>query len=187
MNTNQAFTAINNTRSPLAPSPFALELAAHCYNQNASLESCSHIIAGNSQFTADLLRYANSSLYEGTMPTTSVTQVLTTVGRESVANLAIIFSLIGQYRHGKCPHFDYQRFWQKSLARGAAARALAVLHHSDPQQFFTYGVLSAIGDLALATAFPEYYDNLLIKNIHPDKTEIQRKAAIWSLDSRSHL
>jgi two-component system, cell cycle response regulator len=169
MDTNQAFSLVNNTRSLPTPSPFALELASHCYDQNVSLEICSNIITGDTQFTADLLRYANRSPTGDTMPKASVGQVLTTIGRETVANLAIIFSILEQNRYGKCPHFDYQKFWQKSLARGAAAQALALLQRRDPQQYFTYGVLSAIGDLAMASAFPNEYDQLLLQNFHPGK------------------
>lgn len=171
MEPNQAFHLIQKTRSLPAPSPFALDLADHCYNRHASPETCAQIIAGNRQFTADLISYTNSPLVNGATEEKSVALAIAALGQETVANLAIIFSLLNQYRYGKCPHFDYQRFWQKSLARGAAAEALAVQLHCDPQQFFTYGILSTIGDLALATAFPEAYDRFLIKDYPPDKAE----------------
>ncbi len=171
METNQAFTLICKTKSLPQPSAFALDLTAQCYGQQDSPETCSRILTGNPQFTADLLRYINSPLVGSTAGGDPVALVLTTLGPESVANMAIIFSLLSQYRYGKCSHFDYQRFWQKSLARGAAARALAIQHRNDAQLFLTYGILSAIGDLALATAFPEEYGNLLLKNLHPEKAE----------------
>lgn len=174
METNQAFNLIHRTKSLPTPSAFALDLADNCYHR-ASPQTCAQIIAGNPQFAADLLRYANSPLVDDSIKGESVALALAAIGPETVANLAIIFSLLRQYRYGKCPHFDYQRFWQKSLARGAAARALAVQLHSDPQQFFTYGILSAIGELALATAFPEEYGRLLLKNFHPDKAEYKEK------------
>lgn len=175
MEKNQAFIQICKTKSLPTPSAFAVDLAYHCYSQHAPPETCSRIIGGNPQFAAELLRYANSSLVGGTAKGESVAVALTALGPETVANMAIIFSLLSQYRYGKCPHFDYQRFWQKSLARGAAARALAVQQGSDPQQFFAYGVLSTIGDLALATAFPEEYGNFLIKDFHPDKNEYKEQ------------
>ncbi|MBU1566305.1 MAG: diguanylate cyclase [Proteobacteria bacterium] len=174
METNQAFNLICKTKSLPTPSAFAMDLAYHCYDQHASQETCSQLIVGNPKFATDLLRYVNSPLV-GTAPGESIALALTTLGQETIANIAIIFSLLGQYRYGKCPHFDYQRFWQKSLARGAAARALAIQQRNDPQQFFTYGVLSTIGDLALASAFPEEYGHLLIKNFHPGKTEQKEK------------
>lgn len=147
------------------------------------------MVAGHRQFTADILRYANSPLANAPGQMESIAQTMTALGRETVANVAMIFSLLGQYRYGKCPHFDYQRFWQKSLARGAAARALAIQQGSEPQQFFTFGVLSTIGDLALATAFPEEYGNLLLKNLHPEKAEHKEKQlfGLSSADLTRHL
>ncbi|MFH0783616.1 MAG: diguanylate cyclase [Pseudomonadota bacterium] len=175
METNQAFTLICRTKSVPRPSSFALNIASHCYGQHDLPDSCSRIIEGNPQFATDLLRFINNPLVYGFTGKETGPLPLTTLAPGTTANLAIIFSLLGQYRHGKCPHFDYQRFWQKSLARGAAAKALAFQHHSDPQLFFTYGVLSNIGDLALATAFPEDYGNLLTKDFHSDKTEQKEK------------
>ncbi len=175
MATNQAFTYINRTKALPTPSAFAVGLAYHCYDQHSPSETCFQIIADDPQFTTDLLRFASSSLVDDTTQGQSVARACTALGPQTVANLAIIFSLLSQYRYGKCPHFDYQRFWQKSLARGAAARALAVQLGSDPQQLFTYGILSTIGDLALATAFPEEYGHLLTKDFHPDNAKKKEK------------
>lgn len=171
METSQVFHLIQETKSLPEPSPFALDLADHCYNRHASPETCSQIIAGNPIFAAELISYTNSPLVTDTDQGKSIALAMSALGQETVANLAIIFSILGQYRYGRCSHFDYQRFWQKSLARGAAARALAIQLRCDPQQFFTYGVLGTIGDLALATAFPEEYGHFLIKDYPPDKAE----------------
>lgn len=182
METNQAFTFIYTTKSIPKPSAFALDLASRCYDRQDCLDSCLRSIEGNRQFATDLRSFVNSALVDGFTGKATDALLSNALAPETVANLAIIFSLLSQYRHGKCPHFDYQRFWQKTLARGAAAKALAIQLHRDPQLFFTYGILSNIGDLGLATAFPEDYGNLLIKNFHSGKTE-QREKQLFGLSA----
>jgi two-component system, cell cycle response regulator len=175
MATPQAFNLLLRTKSLPKPSSFVLDLTYHCFNRQAPPEILERIIADNPQMTADLLRYAKSPLGGITNPAGSITQTLFTLGSKNTASLALIFSLLSQYRHGKCPHFDYQRFWQKSLARGAAARALAIQGQHDAHKLFVYGVLSCIGELALATAFPEEYGDLLLENLPPDKATQKEK------------
>lgn len=182
MATTQAFNLLFRTKSLPKPSSFALDLTYHCFSRQAPLEILERIIADNPQVTADLLRYTKSPLGGITNTTDSITQTLSALGSENTASLALIFSLLSQYRHGKCPHFDYQRFWQKSLARGAAARALAIQGQYDAHKFFAYGVLSCIGELALATAFPEDYGDLLLENLPPDKA-VQKEKKLFGLSA----
>lgn len=177
METTQAYTLICRNHSLPQPSTFSLEFASRCAGRHDSLEECIRLLSGNLKFTADLLRYAASPMLGEVVRDRSLAAILANLGPETVANLAIFFSLLGQYRYGRCPHFDYQRFWQKSLVRGAAAQALAGRHKSNGQLFFTYGLLSGIGELALATAFPEEYGDLLTQNFHHEKMEQQEKQA----------
>jgi two-component system, cell cycle response regulator len=108
-------------------------------------------------------------------PTASLHQAVGVLGRPAIAYLAVVFSLVQAHRHGKCHRFDYQRFWQKALARGAAARALAQHQNESGPLFFTYGTLTAIGELAMANAFPEEFDAFFGKNLTPEESDIHEE------------
>jgi two-component system cell cycle response regulator len=173
MDTSQAYEQLAATRSLPEPSPFAQRLARLCCDESPSPADCDDLLATDPQFCRELLRFFTGPLADGQdlRPKASPHQAVVVLGRPAVAYLAIVFSLVQANRHGKCRRFDYQRFWQKALARGAAARALAQRQNESGPLFFTYGILAAIGELAMATAFPEEFDSFLGKNLTPEKTE----------------
>jgi PAS domain S-box-containing protein len=62
----------------------------------------------------------------------------------------------------RCSAFNYSAFWSKNLARAAAMHALAAAPHlMQRDEAFTLGLLSHVGELGLASLFPEDYARLL--------------------------
>jgi diguanylate cyclase (GGDEF)-like protein len=186
MDASQAFAHIAASRPLPQPSPFARRLARLCDGADGSPQCYDELLASDQEFCRDLLRFAAGPLSrekEGP-PALTLPMVAADLGRPAVASLATLFSLLQGNRHGKCRSFDYQRFWQKALARGAAARRLAMKDSEPGPLFFVYGALAAIGELALATAFPEEYCELLGRNLPPEKMPAseERLFGISSLD-----
>jgi diguanylate cyclase (GGDEF)-like protein len=72
--------------------------------------------------------------------------------------------------------FDYEAYWTCSLATGIAAQRLAVHAQTPPDESFTCGLLSGVGRLALATAFPKKYSEILQKDLSgPDLAHAERQ------------
>lgn len=59
--------------------------------------------------------------------------------------------------------FDYEGFWAHSLATGIACQELAHFAQIASEELFTIGLLSRVGELALATLYPDEYAGILIK------------------------
>lgn len=57
--------------------------------------------------------------------------------------------------------FDYEDFWAHSLATAIACQQLAAFAQVSGE-LFTIGLLARIGELALASIFPQDYSELLI-------------------------
>jgi two-component system cell cycle response regulator len=57
-------------------------------------------------------------------------------------------------------------WWTASLATGIAAQQVAAQAQCPPDESFTCGLLSGIGQLALATAFPVEYSEILVRNLN---------------------
>lgn len=191
MDTTQAFAHIAATRPLPQPSPFARRLALLCGDARTTPTDCDQLLAIAPEFQTELLRFLSGPLADKTTVPHPATEGLPTsqLGPQTVASLAVLFSLVQGHRHGKCRSFDYQRFWQKALARGAAAWALARQQNDWGPLFLAYGALAAIGDLALATAFPEEYSELLGKGLPPDKLQNgeERHFGLTAADLSSHL
>jgi two-component system, cell cycle response regulator len=191
MDISQAYEQLSATRSLPEPTPFALKLARLCCDESPSPTDCDDLLATGPEFCRELLRFFSGPLGDAKIPcsTPSLHQAVGVLGRPAVAYLAVVFSLVQANRHGKCRRFDYQRFWQKALARGAAAYALAQRHHESGPLFFAYGTLAAIGELAMATAFPEVFDAFLGKGLTPEKSEIREEQlfGMSTTDLTGHL
>lgn len=172
---NQASEPLRFPERTLEPSKFSLELIRLAYSQETTSAQFLNLIKENNRFSSYLLGYVNSCLSVPSDPISSIPQAVTKLGAETVANISLFCSLLAQYRHGKCQQFDYQRFWQKSLAVGTAAKALAARQSADPDKLFSYGILSRIGELALATAHPTDYGKLLSEGLTLHKREQEEK------------
>jgi diguanylate cyclase (GGDEF)-like protein len=79
-----------------------------------------------------------------------------------VRNLALGFSLLSQYKDGACKGFDYPHFWTASLACGIALQELTLrTRAAQAEEAFSVGLLARVGELALATLYPEDYSAVL--------------------------
>ncbi|MGB3209155.1 MAG: diguanylate cyclase [Desulforhopalus sp.] len=164
------------------PSGFSLDLIRLGSGRNAHPEQFLNTIDGNTRFSSNLLGYANSISAIATSPVPSIAEAVINLGNETVATLSLFYSLLAQYQHGKCLQFDYKRFWQQSLAMGTVAKALAENQKIDSDKLFVYGALAHIGELALATAHPNSYGNLLRKGYGFEKKE-QEERKLFGLTS----
>jgi diguanylate cyclase (GGDEF)-like protein len=108
-----------------------------------------------------LLRYANAVHGGSRRHIASLTQAVTFLGLYRIRQLALAFSLVDAYRNGRCRSFDYERYWSQSLATGVGAQVLSRLAEVPADESFTCGLLSGIGRLGFASAFPGEYATIL--------------------------
>lgn len=151
----------------LLPSPrgVAMSILEATQQQNASISDIVPLIQMDPAMAGRVLRYANSAHAGHQRHIASLKQAITFLGLFRVRQIALSFALIEQYRVGKCPAFDYAGYWSSSLATGIAAQQLAPHASSPPDESFTCGLLSGIGRLALATAFPDDYGEMVANGL----------------------
>ncbi len=121
-----------------------------------------HAIKSDPVFSGRLIKAANGANRIGGRPIVSILDAVTVLGVPAVRSLALGFSLLSAYREGHCENFDYQHFWSHSLVRAIAMQALTTATHmAPPEDAFSVGLLFRIGELALATLFPDKYSDVL--------------------------
>ncbi|MFT5050152.1 MAG: two-component system cell cycle response regulator [Chlamydiales bacterium] len=112
--------------------------------------------------TGQILRVANSAANASVEPTTTVTEALMRLGSTCVRDLALAFSLVSDRSVGSCVAFDYERFWSLSLARAVVAKRLSDASGiGNPEEAYVCGLLGEVGELALASVFPDKYSALI--------------------------
>ena len=146
------------------PSPTGVGLAVlhQTQNDDYTLADLSRTLAADPTLTGRILRLANSSLNSGVEVARTAHQAAVRLGARTVRNVALGFTLVSGHRSGSCRNFDYEFYWSHSLAIAVAGQVLATrVPRLVPSEAFTFGLLSGIGRLALASIHPEAYAKIL--------------------------
>lgn len=127
-----------------------------------SIPELARAIGGDPAFVGRVLKAANGLLNGARRPVLSVAEALMVLGVPAVRALATGFALLSDHRKGRCPAFDYERFWGSSIALALGMQA--VVGHTRAaanDEAFSLGLLMRVGELALATVYPYEYAGLL--------------------------
>lgn len=145
-----------------SPKAAALAIIRLTTRENVSLAEIARATKSDPAFVGRLIKAANGLHPPGGRPVASVRDALALLGIPAVRSLALGFSLLADYGRGRCANFPYARFWSRSLAAAIAFQALSVrTRAASPEEAFSVGLLSRIGQLALATLFPDEYSRIL--------------------------
>ncbi len=131
--------------------------------EETTLFEITQLIAQDVSLSAKVLKVVNSSFYSFPNEVRTIQQAVAILGTNAVRSLVLSFSFLNMEKKRGRSGFDYQRFWEQSLATAVAARMLALKVKTaiDPEEVFTAALLINIGVLILAQAFPDRYDALL--------------------------
>lgn len=145
-----------------SPKGVALAILELCNSEGANYSELARIAQVDPALAGRLIRQANSAYTASRRPAVSVIEAINRLGLATVRNLALGFSLIDEYREGPCKAFDYQTFWSHSLLMALAMQHLSAKSGAGSiDELFACGLLARIGCLALATAYPREYEELL--------------------------
>lgn len=159
---SKLFEELKNTGE--LPSPTGVGMRILCLTQTDDWEvdDLAMVIQADQALTGRLIKLANSASSNGTETVTTVGEASLRLGAKQLSNIALGFTLIAGHREGACERFDYDEYWSDSLARGVAASELTkAIGKFEPAQAFTCGLLSRLGELALASVHPSDYSDLL--------------------------
>ncbi len=145
-----------------SPKGVALAILRLTQREGVSLPEVETVARNDPAFVGRLIKAANSAFGGGRRPVVAVMDALVTLGIATVRAMALGFSLIGQYRAGPCSAFDYRRFWGASLATALAMQGIAERGRFGRQEeMFALGLLSRVGELAMATLFSAEYASVI--------------------------
>ena len=148
------------------PSPHGVALAIMdaCRKDDVAMSDVATLVQSDPALTGRLLERANAAAMGG-RAVVSVPEAVNRLGLQAVRQLALGFSLIDQYSKGNCAELDYPEFWSRSLLLAVAMQLIGEQRKlGSPDELFTCGLLANVGTLALATAHPQEYGELLKKH-----------------------
>jgi len=156
-----------------SPKGSAMAIIRLTQKDTTSIPELAHAVKVDPAFAGRIIKTANGVRPVGRRAIVSIQDALTILGVPAVRSLALGFSLLSGYRSGNCKNFDYARYWSHSLVCAVAVQAIVVkTRAAPPDEAFSIGLLARVGELALATLFPEDYSKLLEQS--PGATPAQR-------------
>jgi hypothetical protein len=164
-----------------SPKGVALALTKACRREDTNLQEIAKLLRTDPALSGRLLGLANAAALGG-QQLASAEEAVVRLGLTRVSQVALAFSLIDQHGAGSCRNFNYAGFWNHALLMAATSQALGA-----PQRLgvagdlFTVGLLAQIGRLALATAFPGPYSELIALNL-AGPALLQREQALAQTD-----
>ncbi|HUL11141.1 MAG TPA: HDOD domain-containing protein, partial [Methylococcaceae bacterium] len=145
-----------------SPSGTALAIMRLAQREEATVQELAHLVQSDPALTGRILRLANSPAIGVRRPIASVVEGVSLLGMKAVRQFALSLSLVGKHQQGHCEAFDYPAYWSSSLANAVAIQSVTARERTvAPEEAFTLGLLAEIGSLALATAWPEEYGEVL--------------------------
>jgi two-component system, cell cycle response regulator len=143
------------------PQGTALAIMNACLRADLSITQVVALVQSDPALSQRLLDWAHATANAGP-PVVAIDQAVKQLGLPAVRQLALCFSLLDQYRQGRCPGFDYAHFWSHCLLMGVAMQEFGTLQKlGAPEELFACGLLAQVGRLGLATAYPLEYSRLL--------------------------
>lgn len=158
------FKELKNSERLPSPSGSARLIMQLVQQDNSSVQELSQLIKTDPALTARILGFANSAFIAANRPIVALNEAVNLIGMKNVSTFALCLSLISKKSDNKCPSFNYETYWAQSLANAISIATITAYERTAiPEEAFTLGLLSNIGRLALATAWPDVYSDLLNK------------------------
>ena len=178
------FEQLKATGDLPSPKGAALAIIRLTQRDDTSLADLAHAVKSDPAFVGRLIKAANSVHAGGRRPIASIQDALIVLGIPAVRSMALGFSLLSNFTSGNCRNFDYPHFWSRSLVFAVALQTLVkITHAAPPDEAFSVGLLAHIGELALATIFPDDYARLLAQRKDGDAKsllELEQSALVMT-------
>lgn len=158
---SERYQQLNASGKLPSPKGVALAIIKLLHRDDYTLNDLLQLVRSDPVIAGRLLRFANTAAFSNGIPVASISKAVAVLGAVHVRNLVIGFSILNSHRNGNCPQFDYARFWSRSLATAISAQALAFRSGTATEESFTAGLLCSVGELALASLFPDKYGEVI--------------------------
>lgn len=144
------------------PKGIALEVINLTQQENTFNHEIARLISADPALSLRVIKAANVLVGSPTRPVTTINDAVSILGFRALRQLVLGIALIADHQQGPCKQFKYSSFWARSLLSAIAVRYLAERAKlAAPEEIFTLGLLGEIGQLVLATVYPNEFGAIL--------------------------
>jgi diguanylate cyclase (GGDEF)-like protein len=140
----------------------ASKLISLTSKEDTTLSDIAELISKDISLSAKILKVSNSAFYSFPQQIGSIHQAVSILGTNAVRSLVLSFSFLSIKAGQRASQFNFEQFWQRSLALAVAAKLiLEKVKDSDTEEIFISGLLQNLGELIFARTFSKEYDRVL--------------------------
>jgi diguanylate cyclase (GGDEF)-like protein len=164
MTRSPRFDALKAEGNLPSPKGVALQVIQLTQQNDVTNQQIAYAIKADPALSGRVIKVANAVISNQARPVASIVDAVAVLGLNTLRQLVLGISLVDGNREGVCQKFNYKEFWGHSLLAAVAAQNL--LSHSNigsSEEVFILGLLGQIGRLALASAYPQKYSDILDK------------------------
>jgi len=140
------------------------EITKELENPDPSLARVAEIISKDAGMTAKILQLTNSALLGIRFPVSDPLQAVSLLGLELIRALVITIHIFAPFEKLELAELDMGLLWKHQLVTAKLARSIAQAERAPKpivDDSFTAGLLHSLGKLALASAMPAAYGEIL--------------------------
>jgi len=164
-------------------STIAAKVVSMASNEEVSSNQLAETINKDPALTAKILKVVNSSFYAMRKQITTLSQAITILGLSVVRTLSLCISVLDVFSKGSGSQFDYQEYWERSLASAVASKIISKkLGDKEPEEAFLAGLIQNIGSLIFAKYYPEEYAKVLQEHYTLGTPIIDMEERRWGID-----
>ena len=133
-----------------------------CKDVDAELQDLVTVVSLDPALAAKLLKLSNTPLFRRGEETKDIPRACVLLGMNTVKIMSLGFSLAQSLSECKgVQGLNYDEFWRHSVSTAVIARGLSRLTKlASPEEAFLSGLLSRMGQLCIALAIPDTYEEI---------------------------
>ena len=158
----ERYSALKATGKLPSPKGVALAIIRLLHRDDFRIADLVQLVQSDPAIAGRILYFSNAAAFGRSRPIVSLQRAIVALGSFRVRDLVVGLSVMHSHKTGMCAAFNYEEFWGHSLATGIACQELAQFSQITSEEIFTIGLLARIGELALASLFPDEYAILLL-------------------------
>jgi len=138
----------------------AHRILAQASREEANSSELGDLVKMDPSFSAELLRFANSALFNLQREVTSLAQAILIVGTDRIKTMATLVAMNRMVRSSVRAE-ALRKVWIHSLVTALIAEAGAAAFRMDRDTAYTAGLLHNLGTLGLMSSYPDEYSRML--------------------------
>ena len=175
-------TVLSSSELPTLPT-VASALITLTSQEGTTLSDIADLVSKDIALSAKILKVSNSAFYSFPQQISSINQAVSILGINAVRSLVLSFSFLSIKGGNKNDRFDFQKFWELSLASAVAAKLiLNKVKGADTEEIFISGLLQNLGELIFAKTFAGEYEKVLTEIESEKETVVEIEKKILGAD-----